>query len=58
MQERARIIAENSYLIPADKMREVSDEKKYILVGLNIDDLNENGIDDALETTNEAVSSV
>lgn len=52
MQERARIIAENSYLIPDDKMRAISDEKKYILVGLNIEDLNANGIIDSLEGGN------
>jgi len=50
MQERARIIAENSYLIPDDKMREISDTKKYILVGLNNEDLNANGIRDSLES--------
>jgi hypothetical protein len=55
MQERARIIAENSYLIPDDKMLAISDEKKYILIGLNIEDLNANGIIDSLE---DAISAV
>ena len=51
------MIAENSYLIPNDKMRAISDEKKYILVGLNIEDLNANGIIDTLEGVNAAVSA-
>jgi len=51
MQERARIIAENSYLIPDDKMVAISNEKKYILIALNIEDLNANGIIDSLEDT-------
>lgn len=49
MQERARIIAENSYLIPSTKKRFVSDESKYLLVGLNAEDRNANGIIDTQE---------
>lgn len=49
LQERARIISENAYLIPTYRKQEISDTSKYILVARDLTDLNINGILDSNE---------
>ena len=57
-QERAKIIAENAYLIPRSRKKEMSDEEKYLIIAqVEKDDDQEDSVTNSIENLKDRLSS-